>query len=84
MQQQVRGSTCNAILDAPTTSFDVFRDIAIAIGRCSSTNANVQYQDISRADPGAQAPVLTAASSTTTITPPWKEDGTGARGGQII
>jgi len=31
-------------LDAPTTSFDVFRDIAIVPGRYWWTSANVQYQ----------------------------------------
>jgi len=31
-------------LDAPTTSFDVFRDIAIAPGRYWWTSGNVQYQ----------------------------------------
>ena len=31
-------------LDAPTTSFDIFRDIAVAAGRYWWTSANVQYQ----------------------------------------
>jgi hypothetical protein len=49
-------------LDAPTTSFDVFRDIAIAPGRYWWTSANVQYQTSGgperRRGPQHGAPVL--------------------------